>query len=507
MLENTGKYRIGLSFAVILVMAMTLQSVVVLFLWLRTSIQEDVDWAKRNLQEYALELSEGTTLTDEGEVAGDLQKKLTDSHAFSCMSLEQAGMEEPGDIACRFSETMQILREQAKKQRNPVVGFSGRGWYSVFSMGEVALLAVPLVNPEGRVTGSIAAERSLLPLYSSYRQHLRIVVCYLVVNALLFGLLFLSRVSHHFFRPLDKLVQKAEIYQPADQHFLLVSDDESPFRKLSTRLNTLFERIEDDNRALRRNIAELEKVNRELQKTNDLVLRSEKLASVGRLSAGLAHEIGNPLSIVQGYIELLSREDLSADEKRQFSAKALQELDRIKRLIRQLLDFSGQRNACTESVAVHALITDVVGFVSMEKSCCGCAISTRFMAEDDTLVADQDALRQVLINCLLNAVDATASLNDLERKISIATLNEQGNSDDSLLVLRIQDNGSGIAEDQLKFVFDPFYTTKGVGRGTGLGLFVSNTIVEGLGGSITLNNLDPAGVEVAISFPQQRELK
>ena len=284
-----------------------------------------------------------------------------------------------------------------------------------------------------------------------------------------------------------------------------MSESESPFRKLSTRLNTLFERIERDNRTLRQNVRELEGVNAELQEKNDLVIRSEKLATAGRLSAGLAHEIGNPLAIIMGYLELLARDDLSASEKTQFSQKSQQELDRIQRLIQQLLDFAGPIPSESETVSVNGLIRDVVDFVSLEKTVNTYSITTTFFTEDDVVVADKDGLRQVLINCLFNAVDATADMEETARKIAITTSLLQSTMLEAHFVICIQDNGTGIAVEELGNVFDPFFTTKEVGKGTGLGLFVCHTIMERLAGTITLRNLIPTGVEVKIVLPLRRQ--
>lgn len=499
MIENTGQVRIILTFSIMLVTAMLLQSVVVLFLGLRAHIQEDVTLAKQILKKSVVAVS---SRVEEGgeQYSIDGLQDVNSTKFFSCVYQEQAVATKTEWGTCRFFDPLRVLAEEAREKRVSVVRYVGRGWYSMLSLGEVAIIAVPVVDDTGQVIGNIAAERSLLPIYTRSFRDLRISLSYLLVNAVLFSILFFFRISKYFFRPLEKLVEKAESHQHGAQRFVLVSDDASPFRKLSAGLNSLIDRIEADNRMLRRNVQELEKVNKELQEKNDLVMRSEKLASVGRLSAGLAHEIGNPLSIIQGYVELLSRDDLSGEEKQQFSEKAQQELDRIQRLIRQLLNFAGTKRSVCETVPVNDLIREVVDFVSMEKSEGESFLHTQLMAEDDHLLAERDALRQVLINCLLNAVDATGELAREERDITISTANEQNESGQARLIIRIRDNGTGICEDDLQYVFDPFYTTKEVGRGTGLGLFVSNAIVEGLGGTIALGNRQPAGVEVVISF-------
>jgi signal transduction histidine kinase len=302
------------------------------------------------------------------------------------------------------------------------------------------------------------------------------------------------------FRPLDRLVQKAEAYSPEQgQTLFALGEEESVFRRLSTSLNTMLERIESDNRKLRQTVTELEEVNRELTEKRELVIRSEKLASVGRLSAGLAHEIGNPLSIIQGYVELLSRKDLTEDEKHQFSEKACHELQRIKRLIGQLLDFAGQMKREMTRISLNSIVNEVMLFLGEPLARCSTRVNLE--AENDTVMADRDSLHQVLINIFLNALDAMEHIDDREKNLEITTLNETSATLGNIVVLRVIDNGVGIDDKHLAEVFDPFYTTKEIGRGTGLGLYVCHSIIENMGGKITLQSHSPRGTEVRIRIP------
>lgn len=502
MTETGLKTRIVFIFAIMLALAMFLQSIVVMFLGARDSIKEDVLWAKRFLQTVAASapLTAERMAEKPGLVSGDDKIPQEYRNVFSCLVVEVAGEVASETPPCRFREELMSRSQQAKRMKTPVTGFAGEEWKIYLFGSEVALIAVPLVDSGGQVYGSIGAERSLLPIYARYQKGLGIAFCYLLVNVIVFSSLGFFRFVRLFFRPLDKLVQMAENYYPDEQSLFPFSDDESAFRKLSISLNALLDRIKRDNLSLRNTVSELENANRELKEKKDMVVRSEKLASTGRLSAGLAHEIGNPLSIIQGYVELLGREDLTGDEKRQFSGKAQQELDRIKKLIRQLLDFSRPIRTGEEKIAVNSLIGEVIAFVSLEKAFADCRLSTELSAKVDELVVDKDALRQVLINVLFNAVDATAERGD-GKEIGVATLNEESSELGAVLVISIKDNGVGIAGENLKHIFDPFFTTKEVGRGTGLGLFVCHTILERMGGSIAIYNRDPEGIEVRIELP------
>ncbi|MBU1564056.1 MAG: hypothetical protein KJ630_00340 [Proteobacteria bacterium] len=496
------KANIFMTFAMMLVMAMCLQSIVFLFLGVRAAVKEEVAWGKRTLQSFAMFAEYTTDGREEKQLLMTTYDRLQEEHSqtFSCLNIELEELT-VGLTPCLFPDELFEKSKEAKKTTKPVVGFAGSDWNVFLVRSDVAQLAVPLKNKAGQTIGTISAELSLLPIYSRFEQEAWVALFYLLVNATIFLGLGFFRMQHILFRPLERLVQKAENYSPDQQTLFLVSDDESAFRKLSVSLNTLLDRIERDNRMLRHTVSELEMVNRELTEKNDLVIRSEKLASVGRLSAGLAHEIGNPLSIIQGYVELLRREDLTSDEKQQFSGKAQQELDRIKRLIRQLLDFAGTIHSAENQFAVNALIDDVIGLMLLEKSFSDCSIVTELLAEHDEIVADKDALKQVLINCLLNAADATADVLEEVREIVVASCNEENGNMGRVLVISIRDNGTGIDQENLKNIFDPFFTTKEIGRGTGLGLFVCHTIIERMGGTITIANRTSSGIEVRLIIP------
>ena len=135
--------------------------------------------------------------------------------------------------------------------------------------------------------------------------------------------------------------------------FFAAGRDSTEFGRLNMALNNMLMRIEKDKGTLRETIDSLEEANEELRKAHQEMVRTEKLASVGRLSAGLAHEIGNPIGIIQGYIDLLRQDSLRPEERSQFSQRALAELDRINRLIRQLLNYAGTSSRAFENVEVN----------------------------------------------------------------------------------------------------------------------------------------------------------
>ena len=500
------KTRMLLTIGVMLSLSMGLQSMVLLLINVRASVREDVGWAKQTLQNLA-DGYPGRAKVGEEKTERTFDDWWTDQERekiFFCLQAETPG-EDHREAHCRFSEELKTLSQQSKLHSSPLVGFVGAGLHVFLIRSEMAIFTAPIRNKQGQVIGTLSAERSLLPIYSRYEQETLTALLYLIVNLIIFSVLCFFRIEYLVFRPLDRLAQKAENYHTNQQTLLLPGNDESVFHKLSVSLNSLVDRIERDNRKLRQTVDELKAANKELKYKNELVTRSEKLASVGRLSAGLAHEVGNPLSIISGYVELLGREDLKSEEKRQFSEKAKHELDRITRLIRQLLEFAGPMNMVVGGVSVNMVVKEAIGILFLEKTLTERSITTDLHAEHDTIVANKDSIHQILINILFNSIDATAGREEDEREIIVETSNQYSEVLGWVVVVSVKDNGIGIDEKHLQYVFDPFFTTKEVGRGTGLGLYVCHSMVDSLGGKITLRNRASTGVEVKIELPVQEQ--
>ncbi|UCD81318.1 MAG: hypothetical protein JSW26_07800, partial [Desulfobacterales bacterium] len=235
----------------------------------------------------------------------------------------------------------------------------------------------------------------------------------------------------------------------------------------------------------------LEETNLELKKAQREIIRAEKLASVGRLAAGIAHEIGNPIGIVIGYLELLKQRDIAEDESREYIQRTEQEIERINTIIRQLLEISRPSNSGRMAVAVHDLILDTADVLRVQPLMSNIELCLSLDAEEDSVWADPNQLRQVFLNLIINAADAISS-KDQEGvgKLKISTehdkvIDSENRTASDHLIISFIDDGPGIAEKNLSNIFDPFFTTKDPGKGTGLGLYVSFMIVEDLGGKMT----------------------
>ena len=240
---------------------------------------------------------------------------------------------------------------------------------------------------------------------------------------------------------------------------------------MSTALNRMIRRIASDKRILQKNLSALAKANEDLKRAQQEIVNAEKLASVGRLSAGIAHEIGNPIAIIIGYLDLIRDPDSTDEEKADFIQRTEKEINRIHKIIRQLLDFSRPSGEFTRSVLVHQSIEEIIEIVGIQPFMTDIELESGFQAFSDNVQADPDQLKQVFLNLLMNAADAIAeSPRADDGKIHISTEIDEAEDKDNFIRVVFQDNGSGISSDQINLIFDPFYTSKSPGKRHGAGI-------------------------------------
>ena len=224
---------------------------------------------------------------------------------------------------------------------------------------------VPAID--GTINRSIIIETPLEPIYQQIRDDWKIVIYYILINLIIFSSIGFFRMYKLILKPIDRLVDISEKFSPGTDLSFYSGNLNNEFSKLSHGLNRMIGRIRDDNKALSGTVAELETANRELKRNETEMIRTEKLASVGRLAAGLAHEIGNPLGIIQGYVDMLGTSELTDQEKIQFSDRANSELQRIDKLIHQLLDISHKADRGGTTIQVQQLLGKVLDFFSLQK--------------------------------------------------------------------------------------------------------------------------------------------
>jgi two-component system sensor histidine kinase HydH len=234
---------------------------------------------------------------------------------------------------------------------------------------------------------------------------------------------------------------------------------------------------------------------RDMSEVRDLkreVERSRRLASVGRLAAGVAHEIRNPLSSIKGFATYFRERYRDVDEDRRTADIMIQEVDRLNRVIGQLLDFARPLAVEKRPVASETLIRHSVKMIEAQAKDQGVSIETRLTPELKELSVDLDRMGQVLLNLFLNALEAMPGGGSLTVETGLDAAGHRA-------FIRVSDTGAGIDQENIAHVFDPYFTTKS--SGTGLGLAIVHKIVESHGGEISLESKPGKGTEVSIGLP------
>lgn len=219
--------------------------------------------------------------------------------------------------------------------------------------------------------------------------------------------------------------------------------------------------------------------------------QSEKLAVIGQLAAGVAHEIGNPLTSISSIVQLMQRRTKDSYFLEQL-ANVRANIDRISKIVRELVDFSRPPGYEKMYVQVNDIIRTALGIVRYDKRVRHVEFENMLETDLPMLNVVPDQLLQVFINILFNALDAING----EGKIEVASYSE----DESVFV-RIKDNGTGMDAETIVKIFDPFFTTKEVGRGTGLGLSVSYGIIKKFKGDILVESTPGEGSTFTVKLP------
>ena len=361
-------------------------------------------------------------------------------------------------------------------------------------------VAVASHTPDGRVA-AIGAAVPLVQVLQPVWSKERIILVYLLCNALVLAALAFVRLLQSQVRPIDRLVEAAENYHGEGLDSVWPSASGNALGRLAGSIQAMVRRIEEEKRKLAETALELAESNRQLRENQAEMVRAEKLASVGRLAAGLAHEIGNPLGVAQGYLQLMAMEGSEPGEIAEYADRARKELERVDGLIRQLLDFARSSRSRREQFDLHDLLAEMADSLRMQPFLEGIELALDCAAEPSTVFADPEQLRQVVLNCLINSADAIRAQAPAEGgliRLVTAPADEAGRA---MLQLAIIDNGEGIEPAMIEAVFDPFFTTKEPGAGTGLGLSVSLSLIESMGGRMRLASAKGEGATVTLLLP------
>ena len=230
----------------------------------------------------------------------------------------------------------------------------------------------------------------------------------------------------------------------------------------------------------------------EKKRLEEQLVRSQKMESIGTLAAGIAHEVGNPLTSISSIVQVIQRTttDQFAKDKLELVKN---QITRISKIIRDLVDFSRPSSYELQETDVIKVLKDAVNMVAYGKKAKKIKFSLQVEDGVPPLTIIPDQLAQVFLNILLNAVDA---IDDQEGEISIRTT-----ASDQKVYVIFKDSGKGIPEENLGKIFEPFFTTKSVGEGTGLGLWVSYGIIRNFNGDIKVASILGKGTTFTVILP------
>ncbi len=225
----------------------------------------------------------------------------------------------------------------------------------------------------------------------------------------------------------------------------------------------------------------------------DLLAFNEKMAELGRISAGIIHEVNTPLSVIISAAQLVMQEEGMPEAALEMVERIQQEAQRLSRMTRGILSFARRDDDSAGEIDICRTIHEVVTFLKYEIGKRSVQVEELYEEHLPLLPGGGNRLRQVILNLTMNALQAMGRGGRLSISCSLGT---NGGTD-----IRISDTGPGISPDSMAFIFDPFYTTKKEGEGTGLGLFVSRNLVTELDGSLSAQSLPGAGTTFTITFP------
>ena len=299
-----------------------------------------------------------------------------------------------------------------------------------------------------------------------------------VVSALVPNLLLVLLVVRTISRPLQRITVAAVQVTKGSY------GTEVDLRKSNDEIGLLADSFNEMSRKMASDIENLRQMNEQL-------MRADKLAAMGTLAAGVAHEVNNPLASISSLIQMMRSENGSADISEKLELIQTQ-IQRITRVTKDLTDFARARPAARSSIDINEIIETALRLAEFDPTFQKLEITKDLAADPPKISADADQLQQVVLNIFLNARDAMSDGGEL--KVSTRSVDDE-------IRIEISDTGTGVEFDSANQVFDPFFTTKPAGKGTGLGLAVCYGIVTAHGGRLELRQNDRGGATFVVALP------
>ncbi|GEM_PF-1104096 len=378
----------------------------------------------------------------------------------------------------------------------PGAPFRGRSW---------ATASTPILDSGRSVVGAV---RVAVPAGDPFlgalnRTAIPILLGFTLVSAVGMGLFGFALFRRRILAPIEALAEGTEALAAGSFETRLPPGPGNELGEVAEAFNAMAEALERFQAEGEARVAELRGINDDLRKARADLVFAEKMATVGRLAAGVAHELGNPLASVIGFAELLES-DTDGSLGPDLLPRIRSELDRIHRIVGELLAYSRRGEVPTEAlepVDMATMLRTVAGLVGVQPRFGEILIELDLPDDLPAVLAVPDKLQQILLNLFVNAGESMGGRGRIEAGASAG---------DEHVSIRVRDRGRGVAPGDEASLFEPFFTTKDVGEGTGLGLSVSLQLAEAMGGTIRLEGVDGPGACFVVELlrgPEQSDIE
>ncbi|MFN8587420.1 MAG: ATP-binding protein [Candidatus Eisenbacteria bacterium] len=354
---------------------------------------------------------------------------------------------------------------------------------------------VPLFNRRGQLLGAVQVLQLESYIAEDERATRAFVLSLTLATAVATIAIALIVTQVNIARPVDRLVRRFQEVGASEVPTRVPVRGEDEFARLSREFNGMCERLEQAHERIVREQAQRRDVEEQLR-------QAERLAGLGRLSAGLAHEIGTPLNVILGRAESLQRSLPDGDPGARHLGIIVSQSERIARIVRDMLDFARMKPRRHVELAPAAIVRTTVELI--ERRADEQHVTVRVHEESDApVLGDPDQLQQVFLNLASNALDAMPDGGRLDVTVRVETAapHDAPGASRRCVTVAMRDTGCGLEPEALSRVFDPFYTTKEAGRGTGLGLSVAYGIIEEHGGWFDVESTPGQGATFHVRLP------
>lgn len=356
-----------------------------------------------------------------------------------------------------------------------------------------------IVDPSNRLVGAFVLARQGYGTFAAIEQRRNRILATAAVLVGLLSLLVWILVRRNVTLPISKLIRRIREMAQGQREQSIEIKGHDEVASLAREFNLMCHQLQASHARLVDEQQEKLRLEQELR-------HSERLASVGRLAAGLAHEIGTPLAIIGGRAEYLLRRSRSSEEVKDNLGVIRSQSDRIAAIVRQLLEFSRRREPVFQPVDLLALLENVKYLLAHQLQEKKIQVEMQGFGSLPKIDADPDLLQQVFINLYANSLHALdqAGVVKIGAEITDHGFTQASAATNRWLRISFEDNGVGIQPEHIDRVFDPFFTTKDVGEGTGLGLSVSYGIIQEHGGDIRVESESGRFTRFIIYLPTEQ---